>query len=145
MHVMCLDMILHITTRSQISFCGFHWYDLWHGGTRCLTSLMVSSGLSCSIIAWRCLCCVSDALPPCFTGVVSRKVSLSSSRRTAPFTRAKLSLREDKDQFNWKLLSSVKCGLFHQRFVSTFSEVSLFFGGVHPSQKSQGSLIKTEM
>lgn len=76
-----------------------------------LTSLMVSSGLSCSSMAWRCLCRVSEAPEPFFTGEVTSweevsflrpPASPSSSRRTAPLTRAKLSLDRE---INFKPLS----------------------------------------
>lgn len=64
-----------------------------------LTSLTVSSGRSNETIACKCLCCVSEAWPSCLGpsrgGVVSSSnpsLSLSSTRSTAPLTRAKLSL-----------------------------------------------------
>ncbi len=64
-----------------------------------LTSLTVSSGRSNEIIACKCLRWVSEAWPPCLgpsrEGAVSScnpSLSSSSTRSTAPPTRAKLSL-----------------------------------------------------
>lgn len=59
----------------------------------------MSSGRSNETIACKCLCCVSEAWPSCVGpsrgGMVSScnpSLSLSSTRSTAPLTRAKLSL-----------------------------------------------------
>lgn len=73
-----------------------------------LTSLTVSSGLSSSTMAWRCLCCLPEALAPSSTGAVWAgdvssswvpSLSSSSSSRTAPLTRAKLSLETEVSYF----------------------------------------------
>lgn len=109
---------------------------------------MVSSGRSCSTMAWSCLRRASDALSPSFAeedkeeGVSSSTSSLSpsSSRWTAPFTTAKLSLwGEWQNTSDQPTRNHLRCNLMtikiQHGFASTFSEVSLFFGGFHPKEK----------
>lgn len=73
--------------------------------TQELTSLMVSSGLSSSTMAWSCLRRASGTSSPSFPQAGEAEFSSSwsvllssSSRWTAPFTMAKLSLQVERHQ-----------------------------------------------
>lgn len=78
----------------------WHVWRIHSANTRNFTSFMVSSGLSCSTMAWSCRRRASDAASFSLVGEVGEEADSSStssllpssSRWTAPFTRAKLSL-----------------------------------------------------
>lgn len=84
--------VSHTHTQTQPSWCG------------ACTSLTVSSGLSSEIIARKCLCFVSEAPPTSWVSETGKGVASScgpslapsSTKSTAPLTKAKLSLWSER-------------------------------------------------
>lgn len=132
----------------------WHVWQIHSANTREFTSFMVSSGLSCSTMAWSCRRRASEAASLSFAGEVgeeavsSSALSLlpSSNRWTAPFTRAKLSLsgggaKTQGFRSTHRAHNRLRCSFVMVKTEhwsdSTSSEVSLFFGRFHPAKKQQ--------